>query len=156
MCTCAKGTLMEEKQHLEQIIESDHRVAVLDTKDPLQAVTHFKRLTLTSGRAVYDWSAENGLYRLGIEHIFIPRTRVPVDVLAYITSSRHYGIYLLKSFDDALTKPAVERQLVKLIEKQDGVRRLVFLVGHNIRLPQSIASKAALLRWNAQQEAQLS
>lgn len=144
---------MDEKQNLEQIVNSEYRIAVLDTKDPAQAVTYFKRVTLTTGRAVYDWSPENGLYRLGIEHIFIPRTRVPVDVLAYITSSRHYGIYLLRSFEDSLAKPTVERQLAKLVEKQDGVRRLVFLVGHNIELPQSIQSSAAMIRWDAQQAA---
>lgn len=143
---------MDEKQHLEQIVDSDYRVAAIETRDAEPVVARFKRLTLTTGRAVYDWSPDNGLYRLGIEHIFIPRTRVPVDVLAYITSSRHYGIYLLRSFDEALTKPAVERQLVKLIEKQDGVRRLVLVVGDNVRLPASVAGSAALLRWEQQNQ----
>lgn len=147
---------MDEKQHLEQIIAAGYHLAVLDTKSPDDVVAHFKRLTLTSGRAVYDWSADHGLYRLGIEHIFIPRTRLPVDVLAYITSSRHYGIYLLRGFEDALAKPAVERQLLKLMEKQDGTRRLVCLVGDSIRLPASLSASAALLRWDTQAKVQLS
>jgi hypothetical protein len=146
---------MNQKQHLQEIIDSEHRLAVLESADPQQIVAHFKRLTLTTGRAVYDWSPDNGLYRLGIEHIFIPRTRVPADVLAYVASSRHYGIYLLRGFDDAVSKPAVERQLVKLIEKQDGVRRLVCLVGSDVRLPASVASYAALLHWDAQAAAGL-
>lgn len=142
---------MDEKQNLEQVIESNYGVAVLETTDPLGLVAHLKRLTLTTGRAVYDWSAEHGLYRLGIEHIFIPRTRAPIDVLAYITSSRHYGIYLLRDFDEALSRPIVERQLLKLLDKQDGVRRLVCFAGKSVRLPAAIAPASAYLNWDASQ-----
>lgn len=142
---------MADRKNLEQIIESSYKIAVLETADPQQLAAYMKRLTLTTGRAVYDWSAEHGLYRLGIEHIFIPRTRAPVDVLSYITSSRHYGIYLLRGFHDALQRPAVERQLLKLIEKQDNVRRLVCLVGNAIRLPASIDPSTITLRWDDEQ-----
>jgi hypothetical protein len=139
---------MDDRKNLEKIIDSDYRVAAVETTDPLELTAYMKRLTLTTGRAVYDWSAEHGLYRLGIEHIFIPRTRAPVDVLSYITSSRHYGIYLLRDFNETLQRPAVERQLLKLIEKQDSVRRLVCLVGDSIKLPGSIAPSAVTLRWD--------
>lgn len=142
---------MDEKQSLEQVIDSNYRVAVLETADLLGLVATLKRLTLTSGRAVYDWSSEHGLYRLGIEHIFIPRTRAPVDVLAYITSSRHYGIYLLRDFDEALSRPIVERQLLKLLDKQDDVRRLVLLAGKSVQLPAAIAPVSAYLNWDATQ-----
>src|SRR5690625_717005 len=142
---------MDGKKHFEQIIDSDQQLALVDTKIPQDVLAHCKRLALSSGRAVYDWSSEHGLYRLGIEHIFIPRTRAPVDVLSYITSSRHYGIYLLRGFHDALQRPAVERQLLKLIEKQDNVRRLVCLVGNSIRLPASIDPSAITLRWDDEQ-----
>jgi len=143
---------MDEKQNFEQVIESSHRIAVIETADQLGLVAYLKHLTLTSGRAIYDWSAEHGLYRLGIEHIFIPRTRSPVDVLAYITSSRHYGVYLLRDFNAALARPAVERQLLKLLEKQDDVRRLVCFAGQAVQLPASIAPHSAYLDWDASQQ----
>jgi|SRR5690625_2770447 len=145
---------MNDKKNLEKIIESDQRVAVIETTDPLDLTAYMKRLTLTTGRAVYDWSAEHGLYRLGIEHIFIPRTRTPADVLSYITSSRHYGIYLLRDFDETLLRPAVERQLHRLLEKQDNVRRLVFFVGHSVKLPSALATTTIKLRWNEAKEQQ--
>ncbi len=138
---------MEERQNLEQVIDSDFRIAVVDTSEPDQLLAHFKRLSLTTGRAVYDWSAEHGLYRLGIEHIFIPRTRTPGDVLAYITSSRHFGIYLLRDFGGALDKPTVERQLAKFLEKQDGIRRLIVLFGTDVRVPASAAAHTVYLRY---------
>lgn len=143
---------MDEKKNFEQVIESSYSLAALETSDPLGLVAHLKRLTLTTGRAVYDWSSEHGLYRLGIEHIFIPRTRAPIDVLAYITSSRHCGIYLLRDFDEALSRPIVERQLLKLLEKQDGVRRLVCFAGKSVQLPASVAPVSAYLNWDAAQQ----
>lgn len=137
---------MQTSQSLEQVINSDYRIALLETQETAPYLTLFKRLTLTSGRAVYDWNLDSGLYRLGIEHIFIPRTRTPADVLAYIASSRHYGIYLLREIGTALGTPTVQRQLVKLVEKQDGVKRLVFMLGENLALPANLSSQAVQLQ----------
>lgn len=137
---------MEDAVSLERAIESDFRIAVIRDDASAQIMNYFKRLTLTTGRAIYDWSPENGLYRLGIEHIFIPRTRAPADLLSYVVSSRHYGIYLLRDFKDWLKVPGVERQLVKLAEKADGVRRLVVLVGDSLVLPASLQGHWTLVR----------
>lgn len=143
---------MEEKNSLEQAIESPYRIAVINTLTPEDVVARCKRITLVTGRAVYDWRPDNGLFRLGIEHIFIPRTRTAADVLAYVTSSRHYGIYLLQGFEAALKTAAIERQMHKLLEKQDNVRRLVCLVGENVELPASLAAHAVAVRPPVQQQ----
>jgi len=140
---------MEERQNLEQVIDSEYRIAVVDALEPDQLLAHFKRLTLTTGRAVYDWSPDHGLYRLGIEHIFIPRTRTHSDVLAYITSSRHYGIYLLRGFGDALERPAVARMLSKFIEKSDGVRRLIMLFGDDVKIPADALAHTVRFRYDS-------
>jgi hypothetical protein len=124
----------------------------METPDQERLMTVFKRLTLTTGRAVYDWSPKDGLYRLGIEHIFIPRTRAPFDVLSYILSSRHYGVYLLRDFDEALGKPTVERHLTKLVEKDDGVRRLVFLMGQQVPAPASLWPHIARIRHSIREQ----
>ncbi len=137
---------MEEAISLEKVIESDYAIALLETAEPERLLSLFKRLTLTTGRAIYDWSPEHGLYRLGIEHIFIPRTRAPADALAYILSSRHYGIYLLRNFESALAKPSIQTQLAQLAAKKDGVRRLALLLGENIAIPESLQGHIARVR----------
>ncbi|RFA27747.1 hypothetical protein CAI21_14075 [Alkalilimnicola ehrlichii] len=139
---------MEENKNisLDKLIDSPYRLAVLDTAEPERLLSLFKRQALTSGRAIYDWSPENGLYRLGIEHIFIPRTRAPADALAYVISSRHYGIYLLREFDIALGKPSIHRQLTQLLEKEDKIRRLVVFLGKDIEIPAVFDSYVARLR----------
>lgn len=139
---------MEERKDtgLEQVIDSDYRIALLETSEPDRLLSLFKRFTLSTGRAVYDWSPEHGLYRLGIEHIFIPRTRAPGDALAYVISSRHYGIYLLRNFGSALGKPSIQRQLTQLVEKKDNVRRLVILLGDDLALPEALQGHSIRVR----------
>jgi hypothetical protein len=143
---------MEEAASLDRIIESDWRIALVDTAAPETLMEQCKRITLTTGRAIYGWNPDNGLYRLGVNHIFIPRTRTAMDVLSYINSSRHYGIYLLGGLGDALGKPAVERQLVNLATRSDGVRRLLLITGHGEEI--SPALEAHAVRLSLREQAQ--
>lgn len=142
---------MDATGTLQRVIDSDVNIAILDTPETDRVLSLFKRLTLTTGRAVYDWTPDNGLYRLGIEHIFIPRTRAPADVIAYIAASRHYGIYLLRDFETALAKPSIQQALNTISAKDDGVRRLVILVGESLRLPDGINGRVARVRQNVKE-----
>jgi hypothetical protein len=128
---------MDATRMLQRVIDSRYRLAALETTEGDRILGVFKRLTLTTGRAVYHWTPENGLYRLGIEHIFIPRTRAPADVLSYIAASRHYGIYLLYGFNNALINSA-----------DDNVRRLVIMVGEQVDIPQTLRKDVAMIRHN--------
>lgn len=139
---------MEENVSFEKLINSGLRLAVLETGDPDRIVALFKRLTLTTGQAVYDWSPDNGLYRLGIETIFIPRTRTPVDALAYVSSARHYGIYLMRGFENAVVKPSVQKMMQAIVDKDDGVRRLVIMLGQDIDVGPNLKKHCARIRHN--------
>ena len=145
---------MDATRTLQKLIDSDYRIAALDTPESDRVLGVFKRLTLTTGRAVYDWTPDSGLYRLGIEHIFIPRTRAPADVIAYVASSRHYGIYLLREFHEPLTRTSVQKSLVQVADNDDGVRRLVILVGQDLTIPDALSGKVAVLRHNVRTQQQ--
>lgn len=142
---------MDATATLQRVIDSDISIAVLDTPETDRLLSLFKRLTLTTGRAVYDWTPDNGLYRLGIEHIFIPRTRAPVEVVSYIAASRHYGIYLLRNFESALGKPSIQQLFNTIAAKEDDVRRLVMLVGEDLQLPQGLNARVARIRHNVRE-----
>lgn len=137
---------MQQTISMETVIDSDAPIAVFDTTDVDRVLGLFKRMTLTTGRAVYDWNPEHGLYRLGVEHIFIPRTRTPYDVLSYIAASRHYGIYVLRGLDSELQKPAIQTALRKFAEKKGNVRRLIILMGDNIQLPSGLSDVVVHVR----------
>ncbi|MCC5857961.1 MAG: hypothetical protein JJT90_07390 [Ectothiorhodospiraceae bacterium] len=137
---------MAESLSLANVIESDFRLAALETASPERVFDVFKRLTLTTGRAVYGWSPDNGLYRLGTERIFIPQTRSVGDALSYIAASRHYGIYLMQNLGDSLSKPSVQRAVKRILEKQDSIRRLVIMVDDSCQVPAELRPYVARIR----------
>ncbi len=129
---------MVESLSLSNVIESEFRLAVLETDSPDRLFEVFKRLTLTTGRAVYGWSPDDGLYRLGTERIFIPQTRSVGDALGYIAASRHYGIYLLQNIGNSITKPSIQRALGRILSKNDNVRRLVIMLDTSFQVPEEL------------------
>lgn len=144
---------MASSLSLANVIDSDFRLAALETQSPDRVFEVFKRLTLTTGRAVYGWSPNDGLYRLGTERIFIPQTRSIGDALGYISASRHYGIYLLRDIVPMLEKPSIMRALERINDKEDNVRRLVILLGESVTIPRELTAQVAMIRHSVPQRA---
>jgi len=147
---------MDATRTLQRVIDSNYRIAALETGETERLLALFKRLTLTTGRAVYHWTGDSGLYRLGVEHIFIPRTRAPSEVLSYISASRHYGIYLLQDFANALPKASVQRALHEIHARDDDVRRLGLVLGGSIEMPEGLRGRTAMIRHNVRPKARAS
>ncbi len=143
---------MAESLSLAKVIESDFRLATLETANPDRVFDVFKRLTLTTGRAIYGWSPDNGLYRLGTERIFIPQTRSVGDALSYIAASRHYGIYLMQDLGNSLAKPSVQRAISRILDKEDGVRRLVVIVEEHCQIPDELVDDVVRIRHNTSRQ----
>lgn len=144
---------MGKSLSLANVIDSEYRLAALETPTPDRVFEVFKRLTLTTGRAVYGWSPNDGLYRLGTERIFIPQTRSIGDALGYIAASRHYGIYLLQDITPMLAKPSIVRALERITQKDDNVRRLVILLGDPVEIPEELTPHMAVIRHTAPSQA---
>jgi hypothetical protein len=139
---------MDAVRTLQRVIESDYRMAALETNDPERVVGLFKRLALTTGRATYHWQPESGLYRIGAEHILIPRTRSPDDLLSYVQAARHFGVYVIEGFDNAMGRGSIQRQLLNIVNKDDDVRRLMLFMGDRVRVPEGLHPYTATLRQN--------
>lgn len=129
---------MQQLRQIERLVDSDFRLAAIATPDPERVVDLFRRLTQQTGRAVYRWSPGEGLYRLGVEHILIPRTARPADVLDYIASTIHFGVYLLPGFDEALEAHRPVELMRRIANAGDRVRRLVILLGENPVVPSAL------------------
>lgn len=142
---------MDATNMLQRVIDSSYRVATLKTQETGRLLSLFKRYSLMSGQAVYHWTSQSGLYRVGVEHILIPRTRAQADVLAYIAASRHYGIYLLQGFEPALAKPSIQKALGSLCDADDGIRRLVLLIGEHWYIPTALQGRIATIRHNVRE-----
>ncbi len=139
---------MDASRILDAIIRSNYRMALLNSSESDRLVALFKRLTLTTGRAIYHWRPNMGLSRLGVEHILIPRTRTPGEVLSYIGASRHFGVYLLQDFGSALQRTTVRRELHRIDEANDGVDRLVLFLDTQLTIPDDLRGRVANIRHN--------
>jgi hypothetical protein len=139
---------MDAVRTLQRIISSDYRMAALQTTEPERLLALFKRLTMTTGQAIYHWQPENGLYRLGAEHILIPRTRSSNEVVAYIKAAKHYGVYLLEGFESALSRQSIQGEIHTIVQRDDDVRRLMLFMGDTVTIPEPLKPYAAIVRQN--------
>ncbi len=132
---------MDEMQPLEALINSDARLAVVETADPDRIIEWLRKMFSKTGRASYVWTAQDGLKRIAIEHILIPNTRRPLDVMEHILASQHFGIYLLHNFQAGLSIPNVCARLEQQITDTGSVRKLVLLLGVQHKLPTRLATR---------------
>lgn len=132
---------MDDMQPIEALINSDTRLALVETGEHDRVVEWLRKLFSTTGRASYVWTAEHGLRRIAIEHILIPGTQRPLEVLEYILASHHYGIYLLRDFHAALSDPQICARLEQQMADTGSVRKLVLLLGEHLKLPTRLATR---------------
>jgi len=137
---------MDAANLTQRLLAADYRLAALETGETDRLLGLFKRLTLNSGQAVYHWSSDIGIYRLGVEHIFIPRTRMAGDALNYVAASRHYGIYLFGGFSGMLGKGSIQRTLLEIATRQDNVPRLILFMAPRIDIHEALTPHVAKIR----------
>lgn len=132
---------MDEMQPIEALINSDTRLAVVDTSEHDRIIEWLRKLFSTTGRASYVWTTQHGLQRIAIEHILIPNTQRPSDVLEHILASQHFGIYLLLDFQAALSDPKVCARLEQQMTDTSTARKLILLLGKHHKLPTRLATR---------------
>jgi len=131
---------MDEMQPIEALINSDTRLAVIETSEHDRIVEWLRKLFSATGRASYVWTAQQGLRRIAIEHILIPNTQRPLDVLEHILASHHFGIYLLRNFQAALSDLKVCTLLERQMTDTGAARKLILLLGEHHKLPTRLAT----------------
>ena len=132
---------MDEMQSITALINADTRLAVVETSEQARIIEWLRLQFNITGKASYQWTAQDSLRRIATEHIPIPQTARPIDVLEHILSSHHFGIYLLCDFQAALRDSAVIDKLVRLADDSGPVRKLVLLLGENYKLPAALAAR---------------
>ncbi|NIP72206.1 MAG: hypothetical protein GWO16_03850 [Gammaproteobacteria bacterium] len=139
---------MSIRDQMSKLIDSRYRLAAFETNEPDRIVDVFRGISRDTGKAIYYWENGLGMYRLGSDHILIPETARPRDALSYIASASHFAIYLLRDLSDALLdSPKLVQQLTPIVEgKVAGDRRLVVLLGEDIRIPRGLKHNAVRVR----------
>lgn len=132
---------MDEMQAITSLINADTHLAVIETCEQERVVDWLRAQFNKTGKASYQWTAQDGLRRIATEHILIPQTTRPIDVLEHILTSHHFGIYLLCDFQAALKDSGVNDKLNRLIEGNGTTRKLVLLLGEHYKLPAALATR---------------
>ena len=139
---------MDEMQPIDALIDSETRLAVVETADDERVIERFREWFNRTGMASYQWTARDGLRRIAVEHIPLPQTERPLDVLDHILASQHFGIYVLCDFQAALSDSRVIDKLARIVADPGPTRKLVLLLGATMRLPAALSSRAEHITLN--------
>lgn len=91
---------MKQIEQIANIVNSGFRVAVIESARRDTIVDLFEQYGDYYGQGVYVWEKGIGLQRLGLESVTIAGTRSLKDALKFISTSIHFGIYLIRDFPE--------------------------------------------------------
>ena len=117
---------MEYLDQLDELLSTEHRLMTIESYDQERVEDLFSELSRHNNKAYYLARPGQGMFRIGAEHIEIPRTLTPQEILKHIQNTRHYGIYILCDFQDNLESEHVVMQL-KQIATADAAKLIIFL-----------------------------
>jgi len=129
-----------------QLIESGYAIGTIETHARERVEKIFKRYELTSDQAIYAWSPERGLYRVGWEYIRIPKTEPLAAALDFIACTIHFGIYVFYGAGQALRRPEIIARLRSFAQSQIKIRRMVIFVDEEIPQIPGLRSMVVQLR----------
>ncbi len=127
---------MNYLDQLDQMLDANFRIVSIETYDPERVTELFTQLSRFSNKAFYLWENGQGLHRIGASHIKIPRTSDPRELLNHIESSKHFGVYILRDFNDELEKDKNIQSLLKIAS--GDVSKVVVLLADFINLPKAL------------------
>lgn len=139
---------MADNNLLQKLVDSKYSLVHIKTDDIDRILDIFQCFNHETGCAVYNWQDNNGLHRVGFEHILIPRTKSDTDLANYIKTARHFGIYFLSDFQHSLNKNFIQDQINEIANKRDGVRRLLAVIGDNVVIPEALQGITCTIKHN--------
>ena len=127
---------MNYLDQLDQMLDANFRIVSIETYDPERVANLFTQLSRFSNKAFYLWEDAEGLHRIGASHIKIPRTASARELLAHINSSKHFGVYILRDFNEWLNE---EKSIQELLRLASGdINKVIVLLSDFIDLPQAL------------------
>jgi hypothetical protein len=135
---------MDPQRNLQLLVEGDRRLVMIGTQQSGHVLDLFQRYSRMTGKAVYHWAPDQGLKRLGIGHIPIPKTERSGEALDYIRSTKHFGVYVLDQFAPEL-QLASNQETLRQIAGSGGSQTVVLLDAEP-SVPESLAGLVIQVR----------
>ena len=127
---------MNYLDQLDQMLDANFRLVSIETYDPERVTELFTQLSRFSSKAFYLWQSTQGLHRIGASHITIPRTTTARELLTHIEGSKHFGVYVLRDFNQSLEDDKNIQALMKIAS--GDVSKVVVLLSDFIDLPKGL------------------
>ena len=127
---------MNYLDQLDQMLDANFRIVSIETYDPERVTDLFTQLSRFSNKAFYLWQPTQSLHRIGASHITIPRTTTARELLTHIESSKHFGVYVLRDFNELLQDDKNIQSLMKIAS--GDISKVVVLLSDFIDLPKGL------------------
>jgi len=131
---------------INKLTEQNYPIVYFETLQSVHIVELFKNLSLASSKAIYHWQPETGMYRMDAQHIMIPRTVEPEDLLKTIHSMAHFGVFVLSNFSEYIQ----DRKIVDLLKNISSMHsvnpKMVILLGSKMDISGDLRPSVAHIR----------
>lgn len=129
---------MSDVGDLELLVASRVPIITIDSREETRVIGLFQRIASLRGDLLFQWTATEGLRRLGGEHAPQRMYRKPVDVLSHIRSLSTQGIFLLLDFHPYLDDPITVRLLREIAQAHGQIAKTLALVSPGLSLPDEL------------------
>lgn len=127
---------MEYLNQLEKMLESGHRIIMMETYEVDRVCDLLLELSRFSSKPYYMAQPEQAMHRLGASHIGIPRTQTPDDLLEHIEATQHFGVYILRNYTEVLEDEDIVEDLISIATGE--IHKVVVMVAEHIKLPSQL------------------
>lgn len=128
---------MEHLNQLEKMLESGHRLIMMETYEVDRVCDLLLELSRFSSSPYYIAQPEHPMHRLGSSHIGIPRTNKPQDLMEHIEASQHFGIYILRDYTEILDDGDMVEDLISVATGDS--HKVVVMIAEYIKLPSQLS-----------------
>ncbi len=133
-------------ERINKLTEQSYPIVYFETLRSVHIVELFKNLSLCNSKAIYHWQPETGMYRMDANHIMIPRTIDPEDVLNTIHSMAHFGVFVFTGFDEHIQNRKIVNVLKKISSTHRANPKMVILLGSKMDIPDDLRPSVAHIR----------
>lgn len=131
---------MESMHDLEILIESEHRLIVLETEREGCFIDGFRRLAKRSGRAYFQWTVTQGLLRLAPDYQAQTINKDINQLFAQIHSTEQAAVFILVDFHHHLNDPVAIRHIKDTLIH--STHHTLVLLSQTIQMPADLKSLA--------------
>ena len=130
---------MDYLSQLDKMLNTGHRLIAMESYEVERICDLLLELSRFNASPFYLASPGQGMYRFGASHISIPRTVKPEDLIEHIKASTHYGVFILRDYNEILKNEKLVDQLLEIATGESN--KVVLFIADHLELPEKLRPK---------------